>query len=70
MKIMFSYKNMTQDVKEIKMNWNNAKTVILKNEDVQNELRLNETEYKIIKEIDAKRFGGINWHKTIKYFQI
>ncbi len=51
MKIMFSYKNMTQDVKEIKMNWNNAKAVILKNEDVQNELRLNETEYKIIEEI-------------------
>ena len=42
---------MTQDVKEIKMNWNNAKVVILKNEDVQNELRLNETEYKIIEEI-------------------
>ena len=32
------------------MNWNNAKAIILKNEEVKNELKLNETEYKIIEE--------------------
>ena len=37
------------------MNWNNAKKVILKNTEVQNELKLNETEYRIIEEIIMAR---------------
>jgi len=37
------------------MNWNNAKTIILNNPEVQNELKLNETEYRIIEEIIMAR---------------
>ena len=37
------------------MNWNNAKTIILKNKEVQNELKKNEAEYKIIEEIITVR---------------
>ena len=37
------------------MNWSNAKKIILKNEEVQNELKKNETEYKIIEEIIMAR---------------
>ena len=37
------------------MNWSNAKEVILKNEDVRNELKKNEAEYKIIEEIILAR---------------
>ena len=37
------------------MNWSNAKKIILKNEEVQNELKKNETEYKIIEEIITAR---------------
>jgi hypothetical protein len=59
------------------MNWNKAKTIILKNKEVQEELKKNEAEYKIIEEIiiarkekkfNSKRFGRIDWDKTIKYF--
>jgi len=32
------------------MNWSKAKTIILKNNEVQNELKMNEAEYKIIEE--------------------
>ena len=37
------------------MNWSNAKEVILKNEDVRNELKKNEAEYKVIEEIILAR---------------
>jgi transcriptional regulator with XRE-family HTH domain len=37
------------------MNWNKAKTIILKNKEVQNELKMNEAEYKIIEEIIMAR---------------
>ena len=37
------------------MNWNKAKEIILKNEEVQNELKKNEAEYKIIEEIILAR---------------
>ena len=37
------------------MNWNKAKTIILKNKEVQNELKMNEAEYKIIEEIITAR---------------
>ena len=37
------------------MNWSNAKKIILKNEEVQNELKKNEAEYKIIEEIIMAR---------------
>ena len=37
------------------MNWSNAKAIILKNKEVQNELKKNESEYKIIEEIIMAR---------------
>ena len=37
------------------MNWSKAKTIILKNNEVQNELKMNEAEYKIIEEIITAR---------------
>ena len=37
------------------MNWSKAKTIILKNNEVQNELLMNEAEYKIIEEIIMAR---------------
>ena len=37
------------------MNWSKAKAIILKNKDVQNELKMNEAEYKIIEEIIMAR---------------
>ena len=37
------------------MNWSKAKTIILKNNEVQNELKMNELEYKIIEEIIMAR---------------
>ena len=37
------------------MNWNEAKSIILKNEEVKNELKINEAEYKIIEEIIMAR---------------
>jgi len=37
------------------MNWNKAKDIILRNEEVQKELRMNEAEYKIIEEIIMAR---------------
>ena len=37
------------------MNWSKAKTIILKNEEVQNELKMNEAEYKIIEEVITAR---------------
>ena len=37
------------------MNWNKAKNIILKNNEVQNELAMNEAEYKIIEEIIMAR---------------
>ena len=37
------------------MTWNKAKTIILKNKEVQKELKLNESEYKIIEEIIIAR---------------
>jgi len=37
------------------MNWSEAKSIILKNEDVKNELKMNEAEYKIIEEIIMAR---------------
>jgi predicted transcriptional regulator len=37
------------------MNWSKAKTIILKNEEVQKELKMNEAEYKIIEEIIMAR---------------
>jgi predicted transcriptional regulator len=37
------------------MNWSQAKSVILKNEEVKNELKKNEVEYKIIEEIILAR---------------
>jgi len=37
------------------MNWSNAKEIILKNEEVRNELKKNEAEYKIIEEIILAR---------------
>ena len=37
------------------MNWNKAKSIILNNPEVQNELKLNETEYRIIEEIILAR---------------
>ena len=37
------------------MNWSNAKTIILKNDEVQKELKRNEAEYKIIEEIIMAR---------------
>jgi DNA-binding XRE family transcriptional regulator len=37
------------------MNWNNAKTIILKNKEVQDELKRNEAEYKFIEEIIMAR---------------
>ena len=37
------------------MNWSKAKTIILKNKEVQNELKMNEAEYKIIEEIIMAR---------------
>jgi hypothetical protein len=33
------------------MNWTEAKSIILKNEEVKNELKMNEAEYRIIEEI-------------------
>ncbi|MDR1858381.1 MAG: hypothetical protein LBQ69_02820, partial [Treponema sp.] len=38
-----------------KMNWDKAKTIILKNKEVQNELKMNEAEYRIIEEIIMAR---------------
>ena len=37
------------------MKWSEAKSIILKNEDVKNELKMNEAEYKIIEEIIMAR---------------
>jgi len=37
------------------MKWSEAKSIILKNEDVRNELKMNEAEYKIIEEIIMAR---------------
>jgi len=37
------------------MNWNKAKSIILENEDVKNELKMNEAEYKVIEEIITAR---------------
>jgi len=37
------------------MNWSKAKDIILKNEEVQKELKMNEAEYKIIEEIIMAR---------------
>ena len=37
------------------MNWSKAKSTILKNEEVQKELKMNEAEYKIIEEIIMAR---------------
>jgi DNA-binding XRE family transcriptional regulator len=37
------------------MNWSNAKTTILKNKEVQDELKKNEADYKIIEEIIMAR---------------
>jgi DNA-binding XRE family transcriptional regulator len=37
------------------MNWSEAKSIILKNEEVKNELKMNEAEYKIIEEIIMAR---------------
>ena len=37
------------------MNWSKAKTIILKNKEVQDELKKNEAEYKIIEEIIMAR---------------
>ena len=37
------------------MNWSKAKTIILKNDEVQKELKKNEAEYKIIEEIILAR---------------
>jgi len=37
------------------MNWNEAKTIILKNKEVQNELKINEAEYKVIEEVIMAR---------------
>ena len=37
------------------MNWSEAKSIILKNDDVKNELKMNEAEYKIIEEIIMAR---------------
>ena len=37
------------------MNWNEAKTIILKNKNVQDELKKNEAEYKVIEEIIMAR---------------
>ena len=37
------------------MNWSNAKAIILKNKEVQEELKKNEAEYKIIEEIIMAR---------------
>jgi predicted transcriptional regulator len=37
------------------MNWSNAKTVILKNKEVKDELKKNEAEYKIVEEIITAR---------------
>ena len=37
------------------MKWSEAKSIILKNEDVRNELKINEAEYKIIEEIIMAR---------------
>jgi hypothetical protein len=34
----------------MKMNWSNAKTIILKDKEVENELKKNEAEYKIIED--------------------
>jgi len=38
-----------------KMNWSKAKTVILKNNEVQKELKMNEAEYRVIEEIITAR---------------
>jgi DNA-binding XRE family transcriptional regulator len=37
------------------MNWSEAKSIILKDEAVKNELKINESEYKIIEEIIMAR---------------
>ena len=37
------------------MNWSEAKSIILKNEEVKNELKMNEAEYRIIEEIIMAR---------------
>jgi len=37
------------------MNWNKAKDIILKSEEVQKELKMNDAEYKIIEEIIMAR---------------
>jgi len=37
------------------MNWDKAKSIILNNQEVQNELKMNEAEYKIIEEIIMAR---------------
>ena len=39
----------------VEMKWSKAKKIILKNKEVQNELKLNETEYRIIEEIIMAR---------------
>jgi DNA-binding XRE family transcriptional regulator len=42
-------------MEEKRMNWSNAKTIILKNKEVQEELKKNEAEYKFIEEIIMAR---------------
>ena len=37
------------------MNWSKAKGIILKNKEVQKELKMNEAEYKIIEEVISAR---------------
>jgi DNA-binding XRE family transcriptional regulator len=37
------------------MNWSNAKAIILKNKEVQDELKKNEAEYKIIEDVIMAR---------------
>jgi len=37
------------------MNWSEAKSIILRNDEVKNELKMNEAEYKIIEEIITAR---------------
>jgi len=37
------------------MNWSEAKSIVLKNEEVKNELKMNEAEYRIIEEIIMAR---------------
>jgi len=42
------------------MKWSKAKTIILKNKEVQNELKMNEAEYKVIEEI-IELFGNFSF---------